>query len=178
MPLTNTDAIIWYNVGIFGDAGYAVPNWSNDIGSLNPQILDWTDSAMARAYALRRLAQQFPPEAESKMSAADRRTLHTLGREHLAAFQKDLAKIQTTLNPVLTGIGGTAGTAETHTNPISWQSASEQLLATARRAETLQAIVLGVTPAGASADPPSQLLTVLGQLTNDIEQCQRLLSYD
>ena len=142
------------------------------------QILDWTDSAMARAYALRRLAQQFPPEAESKMSAADRRTLHTLGREHLAAFQKDLAKIQTTLNPVLTGIGGTAGTAETHTNPISWQSASEQLLATARRAETLQAIVLGVTPAGASADPPSQLLTVLGQLTNDIEQCQRLLSYD
>ena len=43
MPLTNTDAIIWYNVGIFGDAGYAVPNWSNDIGSLNPQILDWTD---------------------------------------------------------------------------------------------------------------------------------------
>jgi hypothetical protein len=43
MPLTNTDAILWYNVGIFGEAGYAVPNWSNDIGSLNPQILDWTD---------------------------------------------------------------------------------------------------------------------------------------
>jgi hypothetical protein len=43
MPLTNTDAIIWYNVGVFGDAGYAVPNWSNDVGSLNPQILDWTD---------------------------------------------------------------------------------------------------------------------------------------
>ena len=29
--------------GIFGDAGYAVPNWSNDVGSLNPQILDWVD---------------------------------------------------------------------------------------------------------------------------------------
>lgn len=43
MPLTNSDAVLWYNVGVFGDAGYAVPNWSNDVGSLNPQILDWVD---------------------------------------------------------------------------------------------------------------------------------------
>src|SRR3954471_21258143 len=42
MPVTNTDAVLWYNVGDFGKAGYAVPNWSNDVGSLNPQILDWT----------------------------------------------------------------------------------------------------------------------------------------
>jgi hypothetical protein len=42
MPVTNTDAVLWYNVGEFGKTGYAVPNWSNDIGSLNPQILDWT----------------------------------------------------------------------------------------------------------------------------------------
>jgi hypothetical protein len=42
MPVTNTDAVLWYNVGEFGKAGYAVPNWSNDVGSLNPQILDWT----------------------------------------------------------------------------------------------------------------------------------------
>jgi hypothetical protein len=42
MPVTNTDAVLHYNVGEFGRAGYAVPNWSNDVGSLNPQILDWT----------------------------------------------------------------------------------------------------------------------------------------
>ncbi|WP_425396714.1 hypothetical protein [Aeoliella sp.] len=42
MPITNSDAILHYNVGIFGEAGYAVPNWSNDIGSLNPTIVDWT----------------------------------------------------------------------------------------------------------------------------------------
>jgi hypothetical protein len=42
MPSLRTDAILHYNVGEFGDAGYAVPNWSNDVGSLNPQILDWT----------------------------------------------------------------------------------------------------------------------------------------
>lgn len=38
--LTTTDAILHYDVGVFGEAGYAVPNWSNDVGSLNPQILD------------------------------------------------------------------------------------------------------------------------------------------
>lgn len=41
MPITNSDAILHYNVGVFGDAGYAVPNWSNDVGSLNPTIIDW-----------------------------------------------------------------------------------------------------------------------------------------
>jgi hypothetical protein len=43
MPITNTDAVLWYNVGVFGEAGYAVPNPSNDVGSLNPQVLDWVD---------------------------------------------------------------------------------------------------------------------------------------
>jgi hypothetical protein len=131
---------------------------------------------MARAYALRRLAQQFPRDAESKMSAEDRRTLHTLGREHLAAFQKDLEKIEITLKPVLTGMG-IAGNLVAVGSP-AWQPASEQLLASSRQAETLLATVLGVTSAGSSADAPSQLLTTISQLTNQIEQCRRLLSYD
>lgn len=40
MPITNTDAILWYNVEEFGRAGYAVPNWSDDIGTLNPTIAE------------------------------------------------------------------------------------------------------------------------------------------
>ncbi|WP_428303890.1 hypothetical protein [Lacipirellula sp.] len=40
MPVTNTDAILHYSVGVFGDAGYGVPNWSNDVGSINPGIID------------------------------------------------------------------------------------------------------------------------------------------
>ncbi|MGD9634488.1 MAG: hypothetical protein AB7I57_22890 [Pirellulales bacterium] len=43
MPSLKGDPALWYNVGIFGEAGYAVPNWSNDVGSNNPQILDWVD---------------------------------------------------------------------------------------------------------------------------------------
>lgn len=40
MAVTNTDAVLWYNVGIFGEIGYGVPNPSDDVGSLNPQIID------------------------------------------------------------------------------------------------------------------------------------------
>lgn len=43
MPVTNTDAVLWYNVGQFGQLGYAVPNFSNDVGSLNQNILDLVD---------------------------------------------------------------------------------------------------------------------------------------
>lgn len=38
--ITNTDAVLWYNVGIFGEAGYGVPNPSDDVGSLNYNIVD------------------------------------------------------------------------------------------------------------------------------------------
>ena len=40
MAVINTDAALWYNVGQFGQLGYAVPNPSNDVGSLNPGIID------------------------------------------------------------------------------------------------------------------------------------------
>ena len=41
MPVTGTDAILWYNVGQFGEQGYAVPAFSNDVGTLNPNIADF-----------------------------------------------------------------------------------------------------------------------------------------
>ena len=41
----STDAILWYNVGRFADAGYAVPNCGNDVTSLNDNIIDIVDVA-------------------------------------------------------------------------------------------------------------------------------------
>ena len=35
-----TDAILWYNVGVFGEAGFAVPNPSNDPTTLNNTIAE------------------------------------------------------------------------------------------------------------------------------------------
>jgi hypothetical protein len=140
-------------------------------------VLDWTDSAMTRAYALRRLAQQFSVAAESQMTAEDRRTLRQLGREHLSAFTKDAQRVTNTVNPILTGMGAGVAQHETRPDAAAWQSASEDLLVSARRAETLLAVVLGVAPAeNGSNNAPAQLVTALAQLSSRAEQCQRLLA--
>jgi Putative zinc-finger len=144
-------------------------------------VLDWTDSAMTRAYALRRLAQQFSAAAENQMTAEDRRTLRQLGREHLAAFTKDAQRVANTVNPVLRGPGatglGAVAQIDISAEPTDWQSASEDLLASARRAETLLAVVLGVAPAEtATGNAPAQLLIALAQLSIRTGQCQRLLA--
>lgn len=47
-----TDAVLWYNVGVFGEAGYAVPNWSDDVGSLNPSILDLVNLVGSNLFAI------------------------------------------------------------------------------------------------------------------------------
>jgi hypothetical protein len=166
------------------------------------QLLDWTDSAMARAYALRRLAQEFPVEAERQMSPADRRILHNLGREHLAAFARETARIGTTLTPLLTGLGAApvkspakadakAEALPTDARPTdarptdAWQTTADELLTAARRVESLLAAVLGAESADkdkgtneAGDRVPAQLMYGLVQLSGSIEQCQRHLSYD
>lgn len=52
MPVTNTDAVLWYRVGIFGELGYGVPNWSDDPGSLNPNILDLVELIGSNLFAI------------------------------------------------------------------------------------------------------------------------------
>jgi hypothetical protein len=144
---------------------------------VSAQILEWTDSAMTRAYALRRLAQQFSPEAERTLSADERRSLHALGTAHLDAFTRNSQAVATTFRPILTGLGGSAGASETRPDPATWQAASEELLTAARRVETLSAVVLGVsTPKGTYEAAPSQLLAALAQLSSRAEQCRKLLA--
>jgi anti-sigma factor RsiW len=143
------------------------------------QVLEWTDSAMTRAYALRRLAQQFSTASEAAMSPEDRRTLHALGREHLAALSKDygrIVSIVSTVSPVLNGFGaGTVG-KQAPGEWTTWQPASEELLISARRVETLLAQVLGAGSGERAAEnPPAQLAAAMAQLSGRIEQCQRLL---
>ena len=132
---------------------------------------------MTRAYALRRLAQQFSAAAENQMTAEDRRTLRSVGREHLAAFAKDAGRVANTVNPVLRGMGPSVAQIEARQVPTDWQSASEDLLAAARRAETLLAVVLGVAPAElASGNAPAELLIALAQISRNTDECQRLLA--
>jgi hypothetical protein len=141
------------------------------------QVLDWSDSAMTRAYALRRLAQQFPPASEAAMSPEDRSTLHNLAREHLSALSRDSARIANTVGPVLSGLGANAAAQQAVADPANWQAATEDLLASAHRVESRLAQILGVTSGeGASADSPAQLAAAMAQLSARVERTQRVLA--
>ena len=134
---------------------------------------------MSRAHALRRLAQEFPPEVERQLSLEDRHTLGNLWRDHLAAFAKESGQMEATLTPLLRSLGGTAAPPDVRSEPAAWQAASEELLSAARRVETVLAVLLGMAAQeNPAADTPSQLLAALAQLRASQEHCQRLLSYD
>ena len=50
--MVTSDTVRWYNVGKFGEAGYAVPAWGNDIATLNPNIAELTDLIGQNLFAL------------------------------------------------------------------------------------------------------------------------------
>jgi hypothetical protein len=137
------------------------------------QVLNSNESAMAHAYALHLLAQQFP--LDTSMISEDRATLRGLAGDHLAAITTSLADYDRSLLPVLSGLGANAGSpAPTVSN--AWQDAAEHVFQAARQVEVLSSILLGVTPAeSAHADLPSELLASLNNLRADLDQNQRLL---
>ncbi len=140
------------------------------------QILDASDAAMSRAYALRLLAQRVPASNEAELDAAGRRELRAMASEHAAALAVQIAGIQRILNPVLTSMG-----APVHVNPpvataTAWQPAAEDLLRASRRVEVLMSIFLGVAPSqGPTSEVPAQLMTAVSELRADLDQCQKLL---
>ncbi len=139
------------------------------------QMLDWSDAAMAQAYALRRLAERFPASAEASFSQADRQTLRELARENVATMAGITAKMSRTLEPVLTAMGGQAG-AGPAAPPDAWQPAAEDLVATAQRVERRLSVMLGAAPSDGGAFTPSDLSSDLKLWEDDIAICQRLLA--
>lgn len=129
-------------------------------------VLEQSDSMMARAHALRALAERFPPDVEQQLNLADRRLLSTLRAEHAEALAHEAAGIQNTMKPVLAELGARAPT-QTSSLPASWQPATGQLWASAQATDRL----LGVLLAGsgsAPAEPLSSLANALAQLAADV----------
>jgi len=137
-----------------------------NLDQLAAQVLDSSESLMARAYALRRLAEQFPLAVERELSVSDRQLLQRMRGEHLAALRQQATGIARDLQPVLASINGDAGTAPDTGIPLeSWQLATENLFQSARRLDKLLGVMFGAAP---SEIPPwqisAQLKTSLAQL--------------
>ena len=146
-----------------------------DVARFSAYLLERNEALMARAYALRALAQRFPASAENALVEPDRRVLRDLAREHVAALGWELSNIRRLLEPVLKAMGGSPARVDA-AGSADWQSSAEELLRSSRRVEMLLSRILGVS-AGASASDrlPSDLLTALGEQRAILDQCQKLL---
>jgi hypothetical protein len=128
---------------------------------------------MARAYALRRLAERIPSEVEAELSAQDRQLLRSLQQEHTEALRRQIVEIDRLLRPALESV---IGVARASPDGIT-SSSAEELFQSARRVEKLLAVMFGAAAAESPGDQvPSQLLSNLAQLRARVEAYDRLRS--
>jgi len=113
-------------------------------------LLAIDEELMARAYALQRLAQHFPPEKEAQLDPEDRDLLARLRRDHAEPLAGLAASLEEQVRPVLEGLAAAPDSVPGLSAAASWQDATEILLETARRADYWTAVLLG----GAAADQP------------------------
>jgi anti-sigma factor RsiW len=134
------------------------------------QALDLSDPLMARAYALRRLAEKFPVEAN--LNPEDLATLRRLQRDHASALREQTRELEQVLKPALKSVpvGQASGLSETN--------ATEDLFQSARRVEKLLAIVFGAAPSDSAvtAELPAQLLSAVTDLRAKVEAYDHLLA--
>ena len=147
-----------------------------ELERFSSRVLDWNEAAMARAYALRALAQRFPAEEEAGMNADDRRVLRRMTREHVDALEVHIRGLESVLAPVLSALGGAAPAPPQTAATTHWQAASEQVFRSSRRVEVLLSLLLGVASGEKpSADLPGNLLASLKELRANLDQCKGLV---
>jgi len=142
---------------------------------LGTDVLDLSEPMMSRVYALRRLAERFPANAESELSSPDRQLLHQIQAEHIAALRQQTAQLSKLLKPVLASIHGPgAALALTST---TWQPATEELFQSARTLDKHLAVMFGAAPGESASDRlPADLLTSLTQFRAMLEGYTRVSS--
>ena len=132
------------------------------------QILERSESAMARAHALRRLSQRFPVEVEQGLNADERQLLLDLRRQHLSMLDQEFAEIR---RAAQTALPSTTIPAAPQPRPASWQAAAEELFQSARQMERSLAVSLGASSGDITAD---RLFTTFAQLKGSIDANRRL----
>jgi hypothetical protein len=146
------------------------------------QLLDHQEAVMARVYALRRLANEFPAETENQMSADNQALLRRLAQEHMAAMSREIAAIRGAAAPVLqalSGEGQVPGREAQAKQGANWQAAAQEVFVSGRQVDSLLATLLGASapePGGAD-NLPAAVLNALAQLQASVQQCELLLMH-
>ena len=142
------------------------------------QTLEASEEMLARAHALRSLADRFPPNIESQMSAGGITLLASIRNEHAAALASSVIGIDRSVAPVLRSLRATANSHPSSAE-ANWQAAGGTLLSTAERVDQLIGTMF-TTTTGSSLDSLSasalaaQLADVLGEIKAEVASFQRL----
>ncbi|HLJ51338.1 MAG TPA: zf-HC2 domain-containing protein [Bryobacteraceae bacterium] len=142
---------------------------------LAADVLDLSEPMMARAFALRRLSEEFPAAAESDLSSQDDQVLRTMRQEHTAALKQQLLELERVLKPVRSAWAGSQSPAPGgHPAFANWQAATEDLFQSARAVQRVLAVTFGAAPGDAAGDQLRvRLLVNLDQLHAKLESYER-----
>ena len=132
------------------------------------QVFERSESMMARAHAIRRLAQRFPVDVESGLNAEERQMLQNLRRQHLTMLEQESVEIR---RAALSALPMASMPVSIPAKPANWQTAAEELFRTAGQLERSLAIAFGASAGDMTLD---RLFTQLAQLKGSIEANLRM----
>ena len=135
------------------------------------QVFDMTDAFMERAHALRRLAQSFPPDVETQLTAPQRQLLERLRQEHARALLEYVTGAE---GHIRSALGVTLENRPPVNAPGKWQAETEPLFAEAQHVESMLVALLGGSPDQMqSPELLAQAAASLAQLRKRAENYQR-----
>jgi hypothetical protein len=117
------------------------------------QLLEASESSLARAHAIRKLADRFPQEVEQGLNPADRSLLLSVVSEHVQALEAASRRVTTAVHQFAPSSSQAAAVPAQ-----SWQTHARSLLETSQRIDALL----------------TQLLAVPGSVDNESLMLQRL----
>jgi hypothetical protein len=128
-------------------------------------VLDLSETAMARAHALRNLAERFPASAETQLNERDHALLRTLRQEHAQVLAGTAAEILDSLNPPLVALGAKSVRSQPDaTTWPNWQEGAERVFASAQETDQLlNQLLAGADGRLAPAQLPAQLASAVGR---------------
>lgn len=131
------------------------------------RVLGLADAIAARSHALRSLAGRFPSEIERQLTPADDKILTDLRTDHGAALNLKTLELRALLRDALKDVdssGSGLSTAAT-AQPLTWQTAAEQVMERAWRVEKFAAGLTAGAPTGIPLSSiPAQLRSTLTEI--------------
>jgi hypothetical protein len=124
-------------------------------------VMDLSEAALARAHALRSLAERFPATTESQFSETDRAMLQRIQEDHIRALLGSVRQMNDVLRPVANAEAGAPVPDFT-----SWQKGAEDVLEAAAQVDrTLTNALAGSGPSG----DPDEALLMAGRAARDLQ---------